>query len=103
MVFADVSNDQVSKAMRAICTKLKVARCTPHDLRRTHGTLITGLGFGRDGMNRVQNHKEGGITDTYDRHAYAAENQKIMEAVASRIMHLINGSPTNVIRLKQGI
>ena len=27
----------------------------------THGSTITALGFGRDAMNRVQNHKEGGI------------------------------------------
>ena len=49
------------------CKKLGVERATPHDLRRTHGTTITALGFGRDAMNRIQNHKEGGIADVYDR------------------------------------
>ena len=39
----------------------RVERATPHDLRRTHGSTITALGFGRDAMNRIQNHKEGGI------------------------------------------
>ena len=58
----------LSKAMRDICTRLKVERATPHDLRRTHGSTITALGFGRDAMNRVQNHKEGGIGSVYDRH-----------------------------------
>ena len=82
-VFAEVSTDQMAKAMRKICADLKVARCTPHDLRRTHGTTITGLGFGRDAMNRIQNHREGGIADVYDQHQYAEENKKIMEAVAS--------------------
>ena len=39
--------------MRNICADLGVAKkVTPHDLRRTHGTMITGLGFGRDAMNR---------------------------------------------------
>ena len=47
--------------MQNICAKLGADRATPHDLRRTHGTMITGLGFGRDAMNRIQNHKEGGI------------------------------------------
>ena len=46
-------------AMRYICAKLGVERATPHDLRRTHGSTITALGFGRDAMNRIQNHKEG--------------------------------------------
>jgi integrase len=48
-------------AMRNICAKLGIAKATPHDLRRTHGTTIAALGFGRDAMNRIQNHKEGGI------------------------------------------
>jgi hypothetical protein len=60
-----------------------VPRAVPHDLRRTHGTRITGLGFGRPAMNRIQNHREGGISSVYDRFEYAAENQKIMEAVAT--------------------
>jgi len=85
-------------AMRDISDKLDVDPATPHDLRRTHGTTITGLGFGRDAMNRVQNHKEGGIASVYDRHRYADENQKIMEAVASRIVTLAEG---NVVPLRR--
>jgi integrase len=80
-------------AMRTICAKLKVERATPHDLRRTHGTTITSLGFGREAMNRVQNHKEGGIADVYDRHEYADENKQVMEAVAARILVLAEGQP----------
>jgi integrase len=77
--------------MRDICTKLKVERATPHDLRRTHGTTITSLGFGRDAMNRIQNHKEGGIASVYDRHQYSDENKRVMEAVADKMMSLVNG------------
>lgn len=91
----------LSKAMRDICTRLKVERATPHDLRRTHGSTITALGFGRDAMNRVQNHKEGGIGSVYDRHQYADENKRIMEAVASKILALVEGNrvDSNVVRL----
>jgi integrase len=77
--------------MRSICAKLGIERATPHDLRRTHGSTITALGFGRDAMNRIQNHREGGIADTYDRHGYADENKRVMEAVASRVMALAEG------------
>jgi integrase len=77
--------------MREVCTKLGVERATPHDLRRTHGSTITALGFGRDAMNRIQNHREGGITDVYDRHHYEAETKHIMESVATRIMALVEG------------
>jgi integrase len=88
--------------MRVICKSLGVTRVTPHDLRRTHGSTITGLEFGRDAMNRIQNHKEGGIASVYDRHGYAAENTRIMEAVASRLLTLAEGKvATNVLPFLQ--
>jgi integrase len=93
-VFGDggrpVSN--LDGAMRAICFSLGVEdKVTPHDLRRTHGTTVTSLGFGRDAMNRVQNHREGGIASVYDRHGYADEIKRVMEAVAAKIMELAEG------------
>jgi integrase len=85
-------------AMRSICAELGIDRATPHDLRRTHGTSITRLGFGRDGMNRIQNHREGGIGDIYDQHRYAKENQTIMETVADHLLDLVSGkADTNII------
>ena len=86
-----INGTKLALAMRDICTKLKVERATPHDLRRTHGTMITRLGFGRDAMNRIQNHKEGGIGSVYDRHGYGDENKRTMEAVAARILLLATG------------
>src|SRR5262249_15610435 len=82
----------LDRSMRAICKQLSVGeKVTPHDLRRTHGSTITALGFGRDAMNRIQNHIEGGIGDVYDRHDYSAEIRRVMEAVASRILALAEG------------
>ena len=78
----------LDEAMRSICSKLGVERATPHDLRRTFSTTVTSLGFGRDALNRVTNHKEGGIASVYDRHSYAEENKRIMEATAARILFL---------------
>ena len=83
--------DGLDAAMRAICAKLGVERATPHDLRRTHGSTITALGFGRDAMNRIQNHREGGIASVYDRHGYAEETKRVMDAVASKIIALAEG------------
>jgi integrase len=83
---------RLDTAMREIGAELGIAEpVRPHDLRRTHGTWITRLGFGREAMNRVQNHKEGGIADVYDRHGYAAETKRIMERVAARILALAEG------------
>ena len=83
---------ELDGAMRDVCRRLGIEeKVTPHDLRRTHGSTITALGFGREAMNRVQNHREGGIADVYDRHEYAEENKRVMEAVASKIIALAEG------------
>jgi integrase len=83
--------------MRDICRKIRIERATPHDLRRTHGSTVTALGFGRDAMNRIQNHREGGVTDVYDRHKYEVENKTVMETVAARIMALAEGSTADTV------
>jgi integrase len=89
-------------AMRAICAEIRVnEKVTPHDLRRTHGTWITRLGFGRGAMNRIQNHTEGGIGSVYDRYEYADENQKIMKAVARGIVATAEGTDgANVVEMR---
>ena len=85
------------RPLAEICRKLGIEHTTAHDLRRTHGSTITALGFGRDAMNRIQNHREGGIASVYDRHGYADENRRIMEAVATRILSLVNGTSRTVV------
>jgi integrase len=86
------------KVMRELSEKLPLEpEVRPHDLRRSHGSTITALGFGRDAMNRIENHAEGGISTVYDRHSYADENKRIMEAVAAQIVALV-GSSGNIVR-----
>jgi integrase len=101
-VFAGARGKPVAKldgATKAACAKLGInSKVTPHDLRRTHGSTITKLGFGRDAMNRIQNHREGGIADVYDRHEYAAENRKIMETVSA---HLLSKPNVNVVKMSR--
>jgi integrase len=91
-LFASPRGGPISKlddAMRTICTKLDIERATPHDLRRTFSTTVTSLGYGRDVLNRLTNHKDGGIASVYDRHGYADENRAAMERVSARIMALV--------------
>jgi integrase len=92
---------ELQRTMHDICTQLEVReKVTPHDLRRTFCSRITALGFGRDAMKRVTNHRDGGIADVYDRHRYAAENQKVMKVVAKHIVSIAeHGGSTNVIAL----
>jgi integrase len=88
-------------AMRNICSKLKIERATPHDLRRTAGSAITALGHGRNAMDRILNHKSRTIASVYDRHSYSAEDQRIMENVGSHIMGLVLGAAANVVAFTQ--
>ena len=95
-VFGHRSVTSLDEVMRKICKKLAVnEKVTPHDLRRTFSTKVTKLKFGRDAMNRVINHREGGISDVYDIHDYAEENRQIMETVASQIVGLVEGRPAD--------
>ena len=53
-------------------------------------------------MNRICNHREGGVTDIYDRYKYAEENKTIMEAVARHIVTVAErGEGGNVVTLKR--
>jgi integrase len=81
----------LDEAMREVCAALGLERATPHDLRRSHGSRVTELGFGREAMNRIQNHREGGIASVYDRYEYASETQRVMDAVAAHILVLCQG------------
>jgi hypothetical protein len=62
---------------------------------------ITRLGFGRNAMDRVANHKTSKVTDVYDRHGYADEDNRIMAAIARHLIGLVEGPETsNVISLR---
>ncbi len=88
--------------MRRVSAKIGTEAARPHDLRRTHGSTITALGFGRDAMNRIQNHREGGIADVYDRHHYESETKRIMEAVAARVIAVAGRAEgENIVQIRQ--
>jgi hypothetical protein len=64
-------------------------------------STITGLGFSRDAMDRIANHKKGGVADVYDRHSYAKEDALIMSAVARHVSSLVEGTgKSNVVSLR---
>jgi integrase len=87
--------------MRKIVAELELERATPHDLRRTCLTWITRLGFGRDAMDRIANHRIRSVTDVYDRHSYGDEDKRIMAAVARHVLSLVKGTATsNVVSLR---
>lgn len=91
----------LAAAMQKICRQLGVERATPHDLRRTHGSKVALL-CNREVMNRIRNHREGGIADVYDRNRYGEQNKNAMETVADCFMALIEGhdDDDNIVTFK---
>src|SRR5262249_39170754 len=91
--------------MRDICAALgSTNQVKPHDLRRTHGSTITDLGFGTEAMDRIQNHmRKSKVTRTYDRTDYRRHDKQIMEAVAARLLALAAGhvEEVNVVTLRR--
>ena len=90
-----------SLRLKKLTAELGIAHVTPHDCRRTCLTWITRLKFGRDAMDRIANHRKGGVTDVYDRHGYEAEDKRIMAAIARHVAALVEGaSESNVVALR---
>lgn len=70
---------------------------TPHDLRRTAATQMTGLGIERLHVGKILNHSEGGdITAVYDRHSYWNEKQRALATWEAELRSIIEGKPSKV-------
>ena len=52
---------------------------TPHDLRRTAASHMASMGTLPLVISRILNHKEGGITQIYNRYSYDKEKREAME------------------------
>ncbi len=71
-----------------------LAGLAPHDLRRTCGTAITRLGFGRHVMDRVLNHvQKSNIGAVYDRYEYLPEKRAALTAWSAEIQRLLGQEP----------
>lgn len=79
---------------------LSGGKWTPHDLRRTAGTLMTALGVLPDIADKCLNHKEQNrIRRTYLRHNYENEKREAWRLLGDRLDILTNTQATNVSTL----
>lgn len=62
---------------------------TPHDLRRTAASHMTGMGISRLVVSKILNHVEQGITRVYDRHSYDAEKRQALDAWGARLVAIV--------------
>ncbi len=70
---------------------LPVAHFTPHDLRRTAASHMTGSGTPRLVVSKILNHVESGVTAVYDRHSYDREKQQALAAWGRKLENVIAG------------
>ena len=82
--------EQLVQAAHRIRDRSKV-NFTPHDLRRTAASHMTGMGISRLTVSKILNHAEKGVTATYDRHSYDAEKRLALDAWATRLEEILIG------------
>lgn len=82
----------VDYALRRSRGTIGVRNVTPHDLRRTAASHMTGMGIARLTVAKILNHAEAGITAVYDRHSYDREKRHALEAWAARLEEIISGN-----------
>lgn len=87
-----------NRSQHAHALKLSGGRWTPHDLRRTAGTMMTALGVLPDIADKCLNHKEQNrIRRTYLRHSYEAEKREAWRLLGERLELLTRADASNVI------
>ena len=97
-----VRERSLAQGMRNVMPGAGLAGLAPHDLRRTCGTAITRLGFGRHVMDRVLNHvQRSNIGAVYDRYEYLSEKRAALTAWAAEIQRLLGQEPShNVVPIR---
>ena len=71
-----------------------VQQFSPHDLRRTAASMMTGSDVARLVVSKILNHVERGVTKVYDRHSYDREKREALEAWGGKVAGLVVGAPT---------
>jgi integrase len=87
-----LSDTSISHAISRNLDAFELASFTPHDLRRTAASHMTGMGIPRLVVSKILNHVETGVTAVYDRHAYDAEKRQALEAWGKRIDGIVSGA-----------
>ncbi|MBE2889662.1 tyrosine-type recombinase/integrase [Geobacter anodireducens] len=68
-----------------------LSRWTPHDLRRTAGTIINELGSGNEIMDAILSHTLPGVTGIYNRNKYDKEKQVWLTKWSEHLRKLAEG------------
>lgn len=93
-----VAATSIDHVIRRNLDKFGAGQFTPHDLRRTAASHMTGMGISRLVVSKVLNHAEAGVTAVYDRHSYDREKRQALEAWGRKLDTIIaDESGCNVV------
>ena len=74
---------------------------TPHDLRRTAATMMTGAGVPRLTVSKLLNHSEGGVTRIYDKYTYDDEKTQACEIWERKLRAILFNEKSKVVNLRK--
>ena len=87
-----VAPSAVSHAIRNNRDALGLGEITPHDLRRSAVSMMTGMGISRLVVEKIMNHKDRTVGGIYDRHSYDDEKRRALETWSTRLREIIGES-----------
>ena len=86
---APMLETSVARYVADLRERLAVEHFTPHDLRRTGASHMTGLGIGRLVVKKILNHVDSDVTAIYDRHSYDAEKRAALDAWGQHVAEVV--------------
>lgn len=80
--------------------RLGVDHFTPHDLRRTAASVLSGIGHIDEHIDALLNHKKQGVKRVYIINRYDREKQMMLEALERKLAAIVNGTMDNVTSIE---
>ena len=74
---------------------------TPHDLRRTAASHMTGSGTSRLAVKKVLNHADPDVTAVYDRHSYDREKRLALDSWGRQLEAWVEGRGSSVVEIRK--
>lgn len=88
----------LNKALRHVTKRLGLQQCSPHVLRHTFTTLVSGLGIAPHVVEKILNHSLGGVLAVYNHHEFMPERETALQAWAARITTLLTAESVHEVR-----
>lgn len=97
-----IAKDTASHHLSRVIKDFDWPRTTCHDLRRTFRSNLAKLGISKTVAEKVLNHKEQGISATYDHHEYLTEKTVAMNKWNDHLNKILTGEEAKVISISFG-